>query len=38
LPQEMKDEFKHSQLVDDFWSKHHHRPTTHFRIYFLLNG
>jgi 4-amino-4-deoxy-L-arabinose transferase-like glycosyltransferase len=38
LPQEMKDEFKHSQLVDDFWSEHHGRPTTHFHIYFLWNG
>jgi len=38
LPQEMKDQFKHSQLVDDFWSEHRGRPTTHFRIYFLWNG
>jgi 4-amino-4-deoxy-L-arabinose transferase-like glycosyltransferase len=38
LPQEMKHEFKHSQLVDDFWSEHHGRPTTHFHIYFLWNS
>ena len=38
LPQEMRDEFKRSQLIDDFWSKQRGRPTTHFRIYFLLNS
>lgn len=38
LPQEMKDEFKHSQLVDDFWSEHRGRATTHFHIYFLSNS
>src|SRR5262249_30700813 len=38
LPQEMQVEFKRSQLIDDFWSKQRGRPTTHFRIYFLLNG
>jgi 4-amino-4-deoxy-L-arabinose transferase-like glycosyltransferase len=38
LPQEMKEQFKHSQLVDDFWSEHRGRPTTHFRIYFLWNS
>jgi hypothetical protein len=38
LPKEMADDFNHSQLVDDFWSEHRGRPTTHFRIYFLLNG
>jgi hypothetical protein len=38
LPHEIKDQFKHSQLVDDFWSEHHGRPTTHFHIYFLWNG
>ncbi len=37
LRQKMKDEFNHSQLVDDFWSEHRGRPTTHFRIYLLLN-
>ena len=37
LPQEMRCDFNHSQLIDDFWSKHRGRPTTHFRIYFLLN-
>ena len=38
LPRGMKDEFKHSQLVDDFWSEHRGRATTHFRIYFLSNS
>jgi 4-amino-4-deoxy-L-arabinose transferase-like glycosyltransferase len=38
LPQEVKDEFSHSQLVGDFWSEHRGRPTTHFRIYFLRNS
>jgi hypothetical protein len=33
----MKDDFNHLQLVDDFWSEHRGRATTHFRIYFLLN-
>jgi 4-amino-4-deoxy-L-arabinose transferase-like glycosyltransferase len=37
LPQRMKDDFNHSQLVDDFWSEHRGRATTRFRIYFLLN-
>src|SRR5215467_433354 len=37
LPQEMKDEFKHSRLIDDFWSEHRGRATTHFHIYFLWN-
>ncbi len=37
LRQKMKDEFNHSHLVDDFWSEHRGRPTTHFRIYLLLN-
>jgi hypothetical protein len=38
LPQEMKNEFKHSQLVDDFWSEHRGRATTHFHIYLLSNS
>jgi len=38
LPRGMKDEFKHSQLVDDFWSEHRGRATTHFHIYFLSNS
>ena len=37
LRQKMKDEFNHSQQVDDFWSEHRGRATTRFRIYFLLN-
>ncbi len=38
LPQGMKNEFSHSQLIDEFWSEHRGRPTNHFRIYFLRNG
>jgi len=38
LPQEMRNQFKHSQLVDDFWSEHRGRATTHFHIYFLWNS
>ena len=38
LPQEMKNEFKHSQLIDDFWSEHRGRATTHFHIYLLSNS
>jgi 4-amino-4-deoxy-L-arabinose transferase-like glycosyltransferase len=37
LPERVKDDFNHSQLVDDFWSKHCGRATNHFQIYFLLN-
>jgi hypothetical protein len=37
LSQEMNHEFNHSQLLDDFWSKHCGRPTAHFKIYFLKN-
>jgi hypothetical protein len=37
LPQKMKNDFNRSQLVDDFWSEHRGRATSHFRIYFLLN-
>jgi hypothetical protein len=37
LRQEVKDQFKQSQLVDDFWSKHRGRATNHFQIYFLMN-
>jgi 4-amino-4-deoxy-L-arabinose transferase-like glycosyltransferase len=36
LPQRMKDDFTHSQLVDDFWSENRGRATTRFHIYFLL--
>jgi hypothetical protein len=35
LPQKVRDEFDRSQLVDDFWSQYHGRPTTHFLIYSL---
>jgi hypothetical protein len=38
LPKEVKSDFNHSQLIDDFWSKHRGRATTHFHIYFLSNG
>jgi len=35
LPQEMRNQFKHSQLVDDFWPEHCGRAATHFHIHFL---
>jgi 4-amino-4-deoxy-L-arabinose transferase-like glycosyltransferase len=35
LPEKMKAEFDHWQLVDDFWSEYRNRPTTHFHIYLL---
>jgi hypothetical protein len=37
LPEKMKNEFNHWQLIEDFWSEHRGRATTHFRIYLLLN-
>jgi 4-amino-4-deoxy-L-arabinose transferase-like glycosyltransferase len=37
LTDKMTEQFNHSQLVDDFWSEHHGRPTTHFRVYYLVN-
>jgi 4-amino-4-deoxy-L-arabinose transferase-like glycosyltransferase len=37
LPQQIKDQFNHCELVDDFWSKYRGRPTTHFQIYLLSN-
>jgi len=37
LSAKMKEQFNHSQLVDDLWSKFRGRPTTHFRVYFLQN-
>jgi hypothetical protein len=33
LPQILLDEFKKVELEDDFWSQHHGRPMTEFRIY-----
>ena len=35
LPQKLKDAFDHWQLVDDFWTLHYGRPTTHFHVYLL---
>lgn len=35
LPQKVQDEFDHWQPVDDFWSQHHGRATTHFHVYLL---
>jgi hypothetical protein len=35
LPQKMKDEFDHWQQIDDFWSQHRSRATTHFHVYSL---
>jgi 4-amino-4-deoxy-L-arabinose transferase-like glycosyltransferase len=37
LPQQMKEEFNQSSLVDDFWSEHRGRATTHFQIYLLVS-
>lgn len=36
LPQNVKSEFSRWQLIDDFWSKHFGRATTHFQIYLLV--
>jgi 4-amino-4-deoxy-L-arabinose transferase-like glycosyltransferase len=33
LPTTLQDEFNKVELVDDFWSRHHGRPMTRFRIY-----
>jgi 4-amino-4-deoxy-L-arabinose transferase-like glycosyltransferase len=33
-PQILQDEFNQVVLVDDFWSQHHGRPMTHFRIFY----
>jgi hypothetical protein len=38
LPQKMRDDFKYSRLVDDFWSEHRGRATTRFQIYLLVNN
>ena len=35
LPQNMKDAFSHSQMVEDFWTQYRGRATTHFRVYLL---
>ena len=32
-PEELKEQFSHVELVDDFWSQHHGRPMNRFRIY-----
>jgi 4-amino-4-deoxy-L-arabinose transferase-like glycosyltransferase len=32
-PKKLLDEFNTVELVDDFWSQHHGRPMTRFRIY-----
>ena len=34
LPPALLRDFPKCQLVDDFWSRHHGRPMTRFRIYF----
>jgi hypothetical protein len=33
VPQSLRDDFNHVELVDDFWSQYHGRPMTHFYIY-----
>jgi hypothetical protein len=35
LPQKLKDEFDHWQLIDEFWSQYRGRDTTHFHVYSL---
>ena len=35
LPDKVRDEFDQWQKIDDFWSLHRGRPTTHFHIYLL---
>jgi hypothetical protein len=32
-PKTLQEEFNRVEMVDDFWSQHHGRPMTHFRIY-----
>jgi 4-amino-4-deoxy-L-arabinose transferase-like glycosyltransferase len=36
MPQKLKDAFDHWEQIDDFWSQHRGRPTTHFHVYSLL--
>ena len=35
LPKPITDEFNRQELLDDFWSEHRGRQTTHFQIYLL---
>jgi hypothetical protein len=35
LPEKALGEFDARRVIDDFWSQHHGRPTTHFWIYLL---
>ena len=37
-PEVLQDQFKKVRLVDDFWSRHHGRPMTEFRIYLCTRG
>lgn len=36
LSQQMKDAFDHWETLDDFWSQHRSRNTTHFHVYLLV--
>ena len=38
LPKTLQDGFNKIELVDDFWSQHHGRPMTRFRIYLCTRG
>jgi 4-amino-4-deoxy-L-arabinose transferase-like glycosyltransferase len=33
VPEELRNEFSHAELADDFWAQYHGRPMTHFYIY-----
>jgi hypothetical protein len=35
VPEKLKNEFDHCQKIDDFWSQHRGRDTTHFHIFLL---
>ena len=37
-PPSLQADFTTIELVDDFWSQHHGRPMTHFRIYLCTHG
>jgi hypothetical protein len=38
IPEKLREEFSHVELVDDFWSQHDGRPMTHFYIYLCTGG
>jgi 4-amino-4-deoxy-L-arabinose transferase-like glycosyltransferase len=37
-PETLEEQFTKIEIVDDFWSQHHRRPMTHFRIYLCTRG